>query len=121
MTLFTQISKKRQLAAETNDNRIAIRPIKAKAPEGYLTDEFLRCYYSIETEETFAASLPNQPRVRRDYAGEMEKICRSVHWVSTVIGRSQALNSLFAGWHRFLTDKDTGGEDLRIVTALLRR
>lgn len=75
----------------------------------------------VLAEEESAASLPNQPRVRRDYAGEMEKICRSVHWVSTVIGTSHALNSFFAGWHRFLTDKDTGGEDLRTVTALLRR
>ena len=69
-----------------------------------LEPEFKAYVGHLLAEEEFEASQPNQPRVRRDFAGEMKQICRSVHWVSPVIGRSHALNSLFAGWHRFLAD-----------------
>ena len=72
-------------------------------------------------EEEFEASQPNQPRVRRDWAGGMIKICNSKHWVSPVIGRSIALNSLFAGRHRFLAAEDTARKGLRVVAALRRR
>ena len=85
-----------------------------------LEPEF-KTYFSSLAEEEFEASQPNQPPVRRDFAGEMKKICSSVHWVSPVIGRSHALNSLFADWHRFLAAEDTARKGLRVVAALLRR
>ena len=75
----------------------------------------------VLAEEEFEATQPGQPRVRRDCAGEMRKICSSKHWVSPVIGRSHALNSLFADWHRFLAAEDTARKGLRVVAALLRR
>lgn len=86
-----------------------------------LEPEFKSFIGDVLAEEEFEASQPNQPRVRRDWAGEMRKICNSKHWVSPVIGRSIALNSLFAGRHRFLAAEDTARKGLRVVAALLRR
>ena len=86
-----------------------------------LLPEFKSFVGEVLAEEEFEASQANQPRVRRDWAGEMTKICKTKHWVSPIIGRSIALNSLFAGRHRFLAAEDTARKGLRVVAALRRR
>ena len=118
----TKASQATAMASGSTWNAKIINTMNVKYNGGAkILPEFKAFFGDVLAEEEFEVSQPNQPRVRRDFAGEMTKICRSVHWVSLVIGRSRALNSLFAGWHRFLADYDTARKGLRIVAALLRR
>ena len=101
----TKASQATAMASGSTWNAKIINTMNVKYNGGAkILPEFKAFFGDVLAEEEFEVSQPNQPRVRRDFAGEMKQICRSVHWVSPVIGRSHALNSLFAGWHRFLAD-----------------